>query len=94
MKKAALPVYILLVIGFLACLQKTAVITGLIAVRPCFSTTDNIQFAGLTSTSNHTIWVLPARMAGISSRYTAQMTRFYFVPSKSYYSYCKAVYRQ
>ena len=94
MEKAALPVYILLVIGFLACLQKTAVITGLIAVRPCFSTTGNMQLAGLTSAGNHTIWLLPARMAATSNRHTAQMTRFYFVPSKSYYSYCKAVYRQ
>jgi len=94
MKKAALPVYILLVIGFLACLQKTAVITGLIAVRPCFSTTGNIQFAGFGNSGNHTIWLLPARMAATSSRHTAQMTRFYFVPSKSYYSYCKAMYRQ
>jgi len=94
MKKAALPVYILLVIGFLACLQKTAVITGLIAVRPCFSTTGNIKFAGLGNSGNHTIWLLPARMAATGSRHTAQMTRFYFVPSKSYYSYCKAMYRQ
>lgn len=92
MKKAALPAYILLVIGFLACLQKNAVISGLIAVTPCFSTTDNIQFAGFTSAGNHTIWVLPARIAS-SSRRAAQMTSFYFMPSKSYTSYCKTVYR-
>jgi len=86
MKKAALPAYLLLVTGFLACLQKDATITGLLRVSPCFSTTDTIKFAGFISNNSHTIWVLPART---SRWHTEQM----MMPSKSYASYCKAVYR-
>ncbi len=92
MKKAVLPAYILLVTGFLACLQKDAIITGLLRVSPCFSTTGTITVAGLAGNNGHTIWVLPAR-AGRG--HSEQVGSFYMIPSKSFAGYCKAVvYRQ